>query len=458
MERNNVLQRAGVLPGITSDDPAARYDATKRCRLLLCQDENQETVQQVLDADVLPRLLQSMSLQEDKPELTFESCWALSSMASCGSSSQLQALVERGALPTLINLLSSSNPQLQEQACTAIGFIAKAGEQLRDHCLASGALDAVVASLTHCGQLSVLRQAAWTLSILCSHNLRDSASSPANWGFVKKALPTLCRLLYSQDEEVLTDTTWALAYLTDERRANQLDEVTQAGVVRPLMQLAKTSRSTAVLCPVVKILANFADGHDLHRQLLLNQGLLPLLSSSLLAHPKISIQVDAFRALANMATGNGDQLQAILDSNLWSCLVTSLEAGGPLVGGTPVDPRVRKEIVRAIHNFASACHSSQLLRILSSSLIQALCDLLDFRNRAVEDTVLQTVLETLEHLLPAHEAVAELIESAGGLDWIEELQAHQNNEIYETALRILETYYVGEEEEEDEAMEGFVVL
>lgn len=45
---------------------------------------------------------------------------------------------------------------------------------------------------------------------------------------------------------------------------------------------------------------------------------------------------------------------------------------------------------------------------------------------------------------------AQLIEEAEGLEKIEGLQSHENNDIYETAVKILETYWMEEEEEEEE--------
>lgn len=52
---------------------------------------------------------------------------------------------------------------------------------------------------------------------------------------------------------------------------------------------------------------------------------------------------------------------------------------------------------------------------------------------------------------------AQLIDDAEGLEKIENLQSHDNNEIYEKAVKILETYWLEEEEEvvEDGAQPGF---
>lgn len=48
---------------------------------------------------------------------------------------------------------------------------------------------------------------------------------------------------------------------------------------------------------------------------------------------------------------------------------------------------------------------------------------------------------------------AVMVEDGEGVEKIENLQSHDNNEIYEKSVKILETYWL-EEEEEEEGMAG----
>ena len=77
-------------------------------------------------------------------------------------------------------------------------------------------------------------------------------------------------------------------------------------------------------------------------------------------------------------------------------------------------------------------------------------------------------LEGLENVLKVGEAdkdmgmnggvnlYAQMIDECDGLDKIENLQTHDNNEIYEKAVKILERYWAEEEEEEQNLQDGGV--
>lgn len=98
-----------------------------------------------------------------------------------------------------------------------------------------------------------------------------------------------------------------------------------------------------------------------------------------------------------------------------------------------------------------------LLRFLvSQGCIQPICDLLT----CTDLKVITVCLEALENILKVGEAeknlghtgdenlYAEMIDEAGGLEKIENLQSHDNNDIYQIAVKILENFWA----EEDEAV------
>lgn len=94
--------------------------------------------------------------------------------------------------------------------------------------------------------------------------------------------------------------------------------------------------------------------------------------------------------------------------------------------------------------------------LVAQGCIKPLCDLLV----CPDPRIVTVCLEGLENILKVGEAektlgggdvnvYAQMIDDAEGLDKIENLQSHDNTEIYEKAVKMLETYWL---EEEDDAM------
>lgn len=98
---------------------------------------------------------------------------------------------------------------------------------------------------------------------------------------------------------------------------------------------------------------------------------------------------------------------------------------------------------------------------MNQGCIKPLCDLL----LCPDPRIVTVCLEGLENILKIGEADKEsgnsvvnvyagMIDECDGLDKLENLQSHDNNEIYEKAVKILERYWVEEEEEENNVQDG----
>lgn len=95
---------------------------------------------------------------------------------------------------------------------------------------------------------------------------------------------------------------------------------------------------------------------------------------------------------------------------------------------------------------------------MSQNCIKPLCDLLS----CPDPRIVTVCLEGLDNILKVGEAdkdmgmngginiYAQAIDECEGLDKIENLQTHDNNEIYEKAVKMLERYWAEEDEEQEQ--------
>jgi len=422
-----------MVAGVMGNDAAAQTECTTQFRRLLSIEKN-PPIQQVIDSGVVPRFVDFLR-RDDNPALQFEAAWALTNIAS-GTSDHTKVVIEVGAVPIFVHLLMSPNDDVREQAVWALGNIAGDSPPCRDLVLQSGAMQPLLQQLHQNSKLSMLRNATWTLSNFCR------GKPQPEFTMVKPSLPTLAQLIFSPDEEVLTDACWALSYLSDGVN-EKIQAVIEAGVCRRLVELL-LHHSPAVQTPALRTVGNIVTGDDLQTQFILNNNALPCLLA-LLASPKKGIRKEACWTISNITAGNKDQIQAVIESNIVAPMIQLL---------TNAEFDIRKEAAWAISNATSGGNAQQIKFLVHQGCIRPLCDLL-----TVNDVKIVTIaLEGLENILKVgegeaktsgtHNQMATFIAEAEGLTKIEELQQHSNNDIYEKCIKILETYFGVEDEEE----------
>lgn len=424
-----------------SDCIEDQWYAVKLIRDVLSDDNEDPPIQTVLDWNLLPRLVQLLNSNDDS-RILFETAWAITNIAS-GTSAQTKALVDNEGIPALVGVLKKSVNNnnnkdyiLANQVIWALGNIAGEYWQYRDWILELD-ICPIISELTKNNNLPPDQNVTWALTNFCRGQELES-----QWGKLRSLLPDFKRLLYLGENSGVCDIAWALYGLCSTIKEPAIHSI-QQNFLDDLCNLLDTSRSVTVRIPVLRTIGTILDCPQRIDTLCQNYGILARIETILNDSNCTSLYQDAFFVLSHFAQhGTANQVCYMLQRNIGYIL--------RILNYNISDINTKIEACWVIRNaLMNREINPQLaqLNLVDKGVISPLCGLLEPK---ADNLVLKLSLESLRQVLRNGHAkmtdginvLAVYIEQLGGIDKLNSVIFNsRNNEIYELARSLLDTYF-----------------
>uniref|UniRef100_A0A8C8FNM9 Importin subunit alpha n=1 Tax=Oncorhynchus tshawytscha TaxID=74940 RepID=A0A8C8FNM9_ONCTS len=398
-----------ILQNAVSDNGLIQLSAVQAARKLLSSDRN-PPIDDLIKSGILPILVKCLE-RDDNPSLQFEAAWALTNIAS-GTSQQTQAVVKSNAVPLFLRLLQSPHQNVCEQAVWALGNIIGDGPQCRDYVISLGVVKPLLSFINPSIPITFLRNVTWVIVNLC----RNKDPPPP--------METVQEVRQTFNLTEFLDTVWALSYLTDGGN-EQIQMVIDSGVVPFLVPLL-SHQEVKVQTAALRAVGNIVTGTDEQTRWCSTE--------------KIN---KAVWFLSNITAGNQQQVQAVIDAGLLPMIIHQLAKG---------DFGTQKEAAWAISNLTISGRKDQVEYLVQQNVVPPFCSLLSVKDSQVVQVVLDGLKNVPHYGRDEASTIAEIIEECGGLEKIENLQQHENEDIYKLAFEIIDQYFSGDDIDEDPSL------
>ncbi len=139
--------------------------------------------------------------------------------------------------------------------------------------------------------------------------------------------------------------------------------------------------------------------------------------------------------MSNITAGTKIQVQSVIDAYLIPQVIHLLAKG---------DLATRREAAWCINNLSLSGKREQVAYVLDQGVLQPFCQLLSTDDPQILVVVLDGISNILKMASTNYDdltVITNQIEECNGLDKIEELQSHRNEEIYRLAFEIIDKYF-----------------
>ncbi|OAF67841.1 hypothetical protein A3Q56_04441 [Intoshia linei] len=404
-------------------------------RKLLCVEN--PPIEDAINANILPRLNELLNC--DMEEIRFHIAWILTNIA-CGFDEHIGAIVNSNCLDSLIKILKSQQDSQRVLKQTVWTLSNIAGENVRyrnlliNYDIITSLISLVDKTTTH---IDVKIQAIWCLSNMCRRK-----DSPTPIKEIKQILNLAAKLIYSDNEHILRNSLWILAYICD-GPCERMTLVLESGILDRLIEIV-LHPNQELINPALRTIGNILAGSEKQTQLAIDASVLPVLINIAGAkHISKFIRKEAFWALSNIAAGNPSQIKQLIDDGGLKVVKSVFEED---------NMQLQKEGLWSLCNMLGNAEGTYDIAesIVSQGLLECMIRLLKKNDFKIVDKTLDCLYKIFnlgEEKQPNFFTYA--FEELDGMDVLFELQYKQSDVLFKKSQRIIINFFHSDDDTSD---------
>ncbi len=383
-------------------------------------------IQELIDAEIIPELI---GLLDNSPaEFQYEALWCLTNIAS-GTTDQANNIVVKGGIPKIIKIMDSPIEELRIQVTYIIGNLANDSPNIRDTLIKEKVYDKLLTILAITKQNNLIKHYTWAIS--CFFRVRPIPP----YDIVKKAIKMIARsfVILSGDSEFLTDAVFILSFITEHYK-EAIKDILELDIIQSIIKCLDINVQFIQLS-CLRVVGNIASGNANQTQLLIDKNILFYLKKTIFNKTR-AIRKETAWIISNIAAGTQKQIENLISENFLPILEQIIQKD---------EEEIKKECIWAVCNLTSVENPEYIKKILEQNILRIICDCLKMEDAKY----LAVCLEALSNLLSfgknnsingVNPLVVEL-EKMGMCDVLEKLQYHPVEFVYDKTLKLLETYF-----------------
>jgi len=167
-------------------------------------------------------------------ETVTDACWALSYISD-GPDYRIQAVLNAGVAPRLVELLGSNSSSVQTPALRTVGYIVTGDDTQTQFIINLNALPALLWMLDN-SKKNIRKEACWTIS-----NITAGTAEQIQSVIGANVFPKLIELLSCSEFDIQKEAAWAVSNATSGGTPEQISYLVQLGILKPLCDLMVVS-------------------------------------------------------------------------------------------------------------------------------------------------------------------------------------------------------------------------